>query len=406
MAMELHRRTLRTFREMLGSKNQFAMIWIRNPWWDGFWLLSGLPFGVALTGLTTWLPPSVMLLWLVLLTQTGHLLSPMVLAWGHDGFRPLMFRRPIKYIALPTVIVLAAALVGAIAGQHVPNLRFDPNNFSLAAGPTTLAEFKNPFMAMVALYAAWNGYHFGKEAFGVMSVYRQKQGGYDSRQRRIDLVYCCTVVWAAMAMPFIPRIAEGVHDLIGWPAHPHPFLDNVRYVYLGVAIMLIVAMLVCEWFSGRSLPRAIFILTDGLGMILIFHFGLWGFAIIGLNHWLVAIGLASHVYANHKGKSPWPFALAVMAAGFVLFCLLFVDFRKLPTVGLTTAGLYFTVTAVGFRLGLGFVHFLYDRWLYKLSDPQVRVTIGRDMFVLDTAQHPDHRVAPKQGNQAVLTGAP
>jgi hypothetical protein len=75
-----------------------------------------------------------------------------------------------------------------------------------------------------------------------------------------------------------------------------------------------------------------------------------------------------------------------MGAGFVLFCLLFVDLRKLPTVGLTTAALYFTVTAVGFRLGLGFVHFLYDRWLYKLSDPPVRATIGRDIFCVGAAQ--------------------
>jgi hypothetical protein len=28
------------------------------------------------------------------------------------------------------------------------------------------------------------------------------------------------------------------------------------------------------------------------------------------------------------------------------------------------------------RMGLGFVHFLYDRWIWKLSDPQVRATIG------------------------------
>jgi hypothetical protein len=32
------------------------------------------------------------------------------------------------------------------------------------------------------------------------------------------------------------------------------------------------------------------------------------------------------------------------------------------------------------RIGLGFVHFLYDRWVYKLSDPQVRAIIGRDIF--------------------------
>ena len=352
-----------------GMAAEKTVTWIRSPAWDGLFILSGLAFGVILTALSSRLTATTIIFWFVLLTQTGHLLSPMVLAWSHDGFRSLMFRQRTKYIVLPTAILACAALVGMIAGRHVPNLRFNPTSFSLAAGPTTLVEFKNPFMAMVALYAAWNAYHFGKQAFGVLSIYRRKQGGYGPCQRRIDLLYSCAVVWAAMAMPFIPHIAEGIHNLIGWPARPHPFLDYVPLGYLAAALAMIAGMLTWEWFAGRSLPRAIFILTDGLGMILVFHLGLWGFAIIGLNHWLVAIGLASHVHANHKGKSPWPFALAVMTAGFVLFCLLFVDLHKLPTVGLTTAVLYFTVTAVGFRLGLGFVHFLYDRWLYKSGSP-------------------------------------
>lgn len=363
-------------------------MWLRSPVFDLFWVLSGLPFGAALTALSLLMPAGAIILSLVLLTQTAHLLSPMALAWSHDGFRALMLRRPIKYITLPAAILIGAVLVGVIAGRHVASLHFNPNSFSLATGPTTLAEFKNPFMAMVAVYAAWNAYHFGKQAFGVMSIYRQKQGGYGYHQRRIDLFYCCAVVWATMLIPFIPQLAHGVHDLIGWPAHPYPFLDNLERGYLAAALVLIALMMVREWLCGRSLPRMAFIMTDGLGMILAFRFGLWGFATIGLNHWLVAIGLASHVHANHARSSPWPFALAVVAAGFVLFCLLFVDLRRLPTVGLSTAALCFTVTTVGFRLGLGFVHFLYDRWIYKLSDPQVRATIGHNMFCLDTARSP------------------
>jgi hypothetical protein len=32
------------------------------------------------------------------------------------------------------------------------------------------------------------------------------------------------------------------------------------------------------------------------------------------------------------------------------------------------------------RLGFGFVHFLYDRWVWKMTDQRVRATIGRDLF--------------------------
>jgi hypothetical protein len=356
------------------------MTWIRNPWWDGFWILSGVPFGAALTALLAGLPASTMILWIVLLTQTGHLLSPMALAWSHDGFRAIMLRRRIRFILAPLTILVGSALVGLIGSRSLPGLRFDPLHFAIAAGPTTLVEFKNPFMAMVALYAVWNAYHFGKQAFGVMSIYRHKRGGYDDVQRRIDKLFCCSVIWAAMLMPFIPRIVHGMHDLIGWPAGPHPFLDDVSGAYLAAALLLITGMLGREWRTGRSLPRALFILTDGLGLILIFHIGLWGFAIVGMNHWLVAIGLASHVHANREGVSPWPFALGLCLAGLLLFSALFVDPMKLLSGGISTAMLSFSAAAVGFRLGLGFVHFLYDRWIWRLSDPQVRETIGRDLI--------------------------
>src|SRR5271165_1132388 len=149
-------------------------VWIRGPWWDGFWILSGVPFGAALTGLSFWLPANVMILWIVLLTQTGHLLSPMALAWSHDGFRANMLRRPVKFVALPIAVLACSTVAGLVGSWTLPVLRFDPINFAIAAGPTTWVQFRNPFMSLVALYAAWNTYHFGKQAFGVMSIYRRK----------------------------------------------------------------------------------------------------------------------------------------------------------------------------------------------------------------------------------------
>jgi hypothetical protein len=356
------------------------------------------------------------ILCIVLLIQTGHLLSPLGLAWSHDGFRQIMRGQLIKYVALPAAI-LAITMLAAFASSYMAHVTFDAVEIKLLVeGPWYV-----PLQIIAPVYALWNAYHFGMQAFGVMSIYRRKYAfnalvgcGTDDcsaepsdrrdrrllrrstgnvvgnlstgvppskrrsdalsrgvssakAQRRIDMVYCCGVIWATMLVPFIPQIAKASHDLIGWPAHPHPFLDRVWIVYTAVAVLAMFAMLCRE----RCLPRVLFILTDGLGMVLTFWFGLWGFAIVAMNHWLVAIGLASHTQRRYP---PTLFALALMVAGMALFCFLFMDLR--------TGALYFTVTAVGFRLGCGFVHFLYDRWLYKFSDAKVRATIGRDIFCL------------------------
>jgi hypothetical protein len=410
------------------------VIWVRGPLWDGVWILSGVPLGTMLMGLTfLGLSQFTIIFWAVLLTQTGHLLSPLALAWSHDGFRQVMLQRVIKYVIIPIVTVCVTTLA-AFASSFLYPVRFDPIAFGLIVdGP-----WYTPLQMIAAIYALWNAYHFGMQAFGVMSIYRTKHehslgaiasdgdkcrvqrcinrrvvdcpagtadrcdrrllcgsvrnivGNLSARlsfgrrrtaalprgnppakiQRKVDMVYCCGVTWAAMIYPFIPHLAKSSHNLFGWPVHPHPFLDRVWVVYTGTAIIGLTLML----WRERCLPRILFILTDGLGMIATPWFGLWGFAIVSMNHWLVAIGLASHTQRKYP---PTLFALALMVAGMALFCLLFMNLR--------TGALYFTVTAVGFRLGCGFVHFLYDRWLYKFSDARVRATIGRDIFCLASA---------------------
>ena len=349
-------------------------MWVRSPTWDGLWLLSGLPLGVALTVLGH---PAEIVLVAILATQTGHLLAPLVLAWSHAGFRRGMARHRIRYVGVPLAILIGSAMIGWNATHLGTQIRFDPVNIALAA--TSAAAYHSPFMTLVILYGLWNGYHFGKQNFGVLSIYRYKTGGC----RRRDLIFACGVTWVTMAVPIIPHAAWGLHNLIGWPAAAHPFLDDLRYALGAAGILATAAML---WHE-RSLPRMIFIVTLGMAPLAAFWVGLWAFAIISLNHWLASIGLASHVHGNSRRCSPWPFALGLMTGGVALFCLLFVDFGSLARTGLSEAALHFTLAAVGFRLGLGFVHFLYEFWLYRLSDPIVRATIGRSLF-------DEHRIDP------------
>jgi hypothetical protein len=152
-----------------------TVMWIRGPWWDGCWILSGLPIGFALLVLMTYtrIDPLQAAFLIMLLFQTAHTIAPMALAWSHDGFRAIMLRRPLKFIAFPGLLVVAGPVIGYLAGRNIPNLHFDPINLSIVV-PATWAQFCNPFVAMAALYAAWNAYHFGKQTFGVMSIYRRK----------------------------------------------------------------------------------------------------------------------------------------------------------------------------------------------------------------------------------------
>jgi hypothetical protein len=87
------------------------------------------------------------------------------------------------------------------------------------------------------------------------------------------------------------------------------------------------------------------------------------FGIFSFNHWLVAIGLCSIV-----SRRRWVFVAGMLLLGGAGFVWMIPTshgnlIRVVPVI-------------VCARIGFGFVHFLYDGWIWKLSDPQVRATIG------------------------------
>jgi hypothetical protein len=246
------------------------MTWVRNPWWDGFWILSGLPIGLALV----FLPSAVGFLFFTaaVFLETGHAFSPIVLTWSDAGLRRIAMDRWAEFVALPPLVFVGVFLV--------------------------------PTEVVFGIYYAWNIYHFGMQNFGVLSLYKRKQArSPDGRVR--DGLLC--LVLTAFGMGALPLL-----------------------------------------LSDRSLS----LLFTG---------------VFSFSHWLTDIGLSSRV-----SRHPWLFTMMVLAMGSVGFLWMVprVDHmasRVIPTV----------LTA---RWGLGFVHFLYSRWVWNISDPKVRATIAKGIF--------------------------
>ena len=344
-------------------------VWIRGPLWDGVWTLSGLPLAALFTILTICgIPPVWIFAGSFVLLQTGHSLSPVALAWGHGGFRRVMLQRPAKYVWLPLAALIGSTAAGYIAAEFWPQPRFNPITFKIA-----LSSPWNPLWGMAAAYFLWNIYHFGKQNFGVMSIYRRKAGGYDVKQRRFDLTYCCVMAAGVLSLPLVYMAARAVKGYFAY--------GEILCAYALIGLAGIAVMLLRERRRGFCLPRAALILGNGVAMTAAPWWGMGAIALVNCNHWLTAIGLADHVWS--KRHTPYLFTLVVVPLGLVLFCLLFVDLKHL------TISAQFAATAIGFRLGLGAVHFLYDRWVWKLGDPQVRATIGRDLLKQREAEASD-----------------
>jgi hypothetical protein len=294
--------------------------------------------------------------------QLAHSLSPIALAWGHASFRGMMLRRKAKYIALPTALLAVAALAGVVSQDFFPAIQFidDVNSRLVFSKLLTLDAAVSPLWWIVVIYLLWNTYHFGKQNFGIMSLYRRRSGAaYGDRQRQVDLMFCMALQIAVYLVLFIDR-----HS---------PY---VQIIYVMLTVAAIVVLLREAAITGHFLsPRIVFALSQTLCLLL---FGPWVFAINGANHWLAAIGLASHAHGNQTGRSPALFATFLIAVGVAAFWLMF---WRIGTFSWNLREMMQLATPVlSFRLGIGFVHFLYDRWVWKLSDPQVQATIGRDLL--------------------------
>jgi hypothetical protein len=352
------------------GENERAMTgqWIRGPWWDGAWLLSGVPIGLTLVGLSRFVAKDTISLGLAILMMDGHLLSPILLAWGHGEFRERMLEQKVWYICLPLTMVAVTMTIGFFSSYAY----LSASHMSVLFHG--LADFEDPLIGMVTLYMVLNAYHFAKQNFGVMSIYRHKSRlAYRANQRRIDEAFCLLV----MTMVSLLTVTHF--------AFAHSWADYCRLWWRCACTGFIIVgyMLYREVASGGvCLPRILLILTDGLGLGLVFISPLINLAVYSVNHWLVAIGLSSHVGANHWARmrgemrwyrSQWALALGLLVISVSCYCMLFTSFTwdRGFVVRVTT-------TAVGLRIGISFIHFLYDRWIWKLSDPRVRTTIGRD----------------------------
>jgi hypothetical protein len=301
----------------------------------------------------------------VVLLDFGHNISPMVLAWSHAEFRSVILRRPIKFIALPLSLLVAGVFVGIATETWWTD--FHPFiNSALSMTEIYPPRATNPFWWLLAVYLVWNFYHFAKQNFGVMQIYRRKsEVQYPRNQRRIDLAFCMVTQAAVVSAVFLFIFFSDI-----------PLSGTVRllFILLAGAVFMMVAREAA--ITGRYwTPRGIFAASQ----ILCFLWpGLLVMAANGINHWLVAMGLASHVDGVNRNRTPLVFAGAVIVLGILLFWALFhkhgvYSWRLRPMIELA-------LPFAGFRLALGFVHFLYDCWVWKLSDPQVQATIGRDLF--------------------------
>lgn len=366
--------------------------WVRGPFWDGFWMLSAL-----------WLAPIILLLvrgysnpesspldllyfGLTALFWIGHRLSSTYLAYCTEAYRPLLREQPIRFIVLP---VLATAGCFAL---------FLPADSAL---PWTREE---RLIGLAIIDYGCVTYHFAAQHFGALSLYRSRADrGSCIQTRRWDRFFALT---AGGVLVFVADILAGAvayqdQWVDRWfPAWIVSAENGIRGAATFALLAITAVMLFAELRMPRwSLPRILYIvgLAVMVGLALRPR-SLFLFLVIWTSqHWILATGLASQTpsaesapttgvvrrFLHRLNVRPWAVVLFLMLLSLLLLPIFEVEanretgtyygdriFGALATQ-LRTSTWVPALIALGFATG--FIHYLLDRSVYRMSDPQVRV---------------------------------
>jgi len=365
--------------------------WVRGPLWDGFWMLSAL-----------WLAPIVLLLvhgysdpesspldllyfGLTALFWIGHRLSSTYLAYCTEAYRPLLRQQPIRFIALPLLITAGCFALFLPADSALPWTR------------------EERLIGLAILDYACVTYHFAAQHFGALSLYRSRADrGPCIQTRRLDRFFALAVGGVLVFVADILAGAVAYQDQ--WVDRWFPtWIVSAENGIRGGALLALFAITAVVLFAELrtpqwSLPRVLYII--GLAVMVGLALrprSLFLFLVIWTSqHWILATGLASQTpsaesapttgvvrrYLHKLNVRPWAVVLFLMLLSLVFLPIFEVEansgtgtyygdriFGSLA-VQLRTSTWLPVLLALGFATG--FIHYLLDRSVYRMSDPQVR----------------------------------
>jgi TonB family protein len=315
----------------------------------------------------------------------GHRLSSTYLAYCTEAYRPLLREQPIRFIVLPALVTAGCFALFLPADSALPWTR------------------EERLIGLAIIDYACVTYHFAAQHFGALSLYRSRADrGLCIQTRRLDRFFALI---AGGVLVFVADILAGAvayqdQWVDRWfPAWIVSAEDGIRVgamfaLFAVTAIALLAELRTPHW----SLPRVLYIVGIAVMVGLALRpRSLFLFLVIWTSqHWILATGLASQTpsaesapptgvvrrFLHRLNVRPWAVILFLMLLSIVLLPIFEVEanreigtyygdriFGALATQ-LRTSTWVPALVALGFATG--FIHYLLDRSVYRISNPQVR----------------------------------
>jgi hypothetical protein len=316
----------------------------------------------------------------------GHRLSSTYLAYCTEAYRPLLRAQPVRFVLLPLLVTAGCFAL------------FLPGDSAL---PWTREE---RLIGLAIVDYACVTYHFAAQHFGALSLYRSRaERGWCIQTRRLDRFFALIVGGVLVFVADILAGAVAYQDqwidrwsFAGWVVSAQNGIRGgaILALFIATAVMLFAEACAPRW----SLPRVLYIVGIAVMVGLALRpRSLFLFLVIWTSqHWILATGLGSQTPRAEPAPTsglvrgllhklnirPWAVVLFLTALSVLLLPLFEVEanretgtyygdriFGAIATQ-LRTSSWVAALVALGFATG--FIHYLLDRSVYRMSDPQVR----------------------------------
>jgi hypothetical protein len=339
-------------------------------------------------------PLELLYLGLTALFWIGHRLCSTWLTYCTEAYRPLLRAQPVRFVVIPLLVTAGCFGVFLPADAVFPWTR------------------EQRLVGLAILDYACVTYHFAAQHFGALSLYRMRVGrGACACTRRMDRLFALGVGGVLVFLADILAGAVAYQDL--WvdrwlvPAWLVSVQAGIRAGATLVLLVVTAAMLIVEACAPRrSLPRMLYVVgIAAMVAVALRPRSLFPFLVIWTSqHWILAMGLASQTPSREPAPvrgavrrvlhrlntRPWAVLVLLMVTSVLLLPLFEVEGNRQEAIyygdrifgavatGLRTSFWVPALMALGFATG--FLHYLLDRSVYRLSTPQVR-SAARGLFV-------------------------
>jgi hypothetical protein len=364
--------------------------WIQSPAWDLFWMFSGIWLSLLFLASGIAFHTTVVVGTLIAIFQHGvavaHAWSTTYMVVGSSMLKEARTRSAWRYRLNPVLITAVCFALGfAVA-------------YLQTFSETGLQWTDLPIYFYAVPFLIGHFWHFGKQDFGVLSLYRQRARQLRVIDRHVDNAYVDLMMFAIQPLIFLKwgvdnplghtlgAVIPGLIDSIG----------GISEAAYWASLVLSSAALIFELTKpNRSWPRFLYLIVIASHPVLLYKKLIFYPLAYMWSHWLIATGLVSRININYistsesKPKKDAILRHLLIIGGitalvwgvtqnFRAYSVLNSDFAEIKTLaaGAWNENRFLAGLLLGYFLAEQHLHYYCDRCLFRFKDDNIRKTVG------------------------------